>query len=72
MLDEWCAQLGRNPAAIERTVLFHRERDLDAIDDFVTAGATHLIYRPGMQAPLRFDVVEQLLAWRDRRNAGVP
>jgi alkanesulfonate monooxygenase SsuD/methylene tetrahydromethanopterin reductase-like flavin-dependent oxidoreductase (luciferase family) len=70
ILDEWCAKLGRNPAAIERTVLFVRERDLDTIEDFVAAGATHFIYRPGMQAPLRFDVVGQLLAWRDRKNAG--
>jgi probable F420-dependent oxidoreductase len=70
VLDEWCAALGRDPAAIERTVVFHQPRDLDAVDDFVAAGATHLIYRPGMQAPLRFDVVEHLLAWRDRRNAG--
>lgn len=69
VLDEWCADLGRDPAAIERTVLFPHLRDLDAVDDFVAAGATHIIYRPGMQAPLGFDVVEQLLAWRDRRNA---
>lgn len=70
ILDDWCATLGRDPAAIERTVLFHRQHDLDTVDDFVAAGATHLIYRPGMRAPLGFDVVEQLLAWRDRRNAG--
>jgi probable F420-dependent oxidoreductase len=70
ILDEWCERLGRDPAAIERTVLFPRERDLDTIEDFVAAGATHLIYRPGMRAPLHFDVVEQLLAWRDRKNAG--
>lgn len=69
-LDAWCAELGRDPAAIERTVLFHRDRDLDAVDDFVAAGATHLIYRPGMKAPLDFTTVEQLLAWRDGRNAG--
>jgi probable F420-dependent oxidoreductase len=69
VLDDWCTTVGRDPAAIERTVLI-LDRDLDTLDDFVAAGATHLIYRPGMQAPLRFDVVEQVLAWRDRQNAG--
>lgn len=67
LLDEWCGTLGRDPAAIERTVLT-LDRDLDELDAFIAAGATHFIYRPGMQAPLPFDVVEQLLAWRDRQN----
>ena len=49
--DAWCAELGRGPQTIERTVLI-LDRDLDAVDDFVAAGTTHLIYRPGMQAPL--------------------
>jgi probable F420-dependent oxidoreductase len=68
LLDEWCATLGRAPATIERTVLT-LDRDLEELDTFMAAGATHFIYRPGMQAPLRFDVVEQLLVWRDRHNA---
>jgi hypothetical protein len=67
-LDTWCERLGRDPAAIERTALI-LDRSLDAVDDFVAAGATHFIYRPGMQAPLPFAGVEQLLAWRDRKNA---
>lgn len=70
VLDEWCAKLGREPGAIERTVLI-LDRDLDDLDEFVAAGATHLIYRPGLRAPLAFGTVERLLAWRDRRNAAV-
>ena len=46
-----------DPATIERTVLT-LERDLEELDAFIAAGATHFIYRPGMQAPLRFDEVE--------------
>jgi alkanesulfonate monooxygenase SsuD/methylene tetrahydromethanopterin reductase-like flavin-dependent oxidoreductase (luciferase family) len=68
LLDEWCARLGRDPSSIERTVLI-LDRDLDAVDGFVAAGATHLIYRPGMRAPLDFTSVERLLTWRDRKNA---
>jgi alkanesulfonate monooxygenase SsuD/methylene tetrahydromethanopterin reductase-like flavin-dependent oxidoreductase (luciferase family) len=68
VLDEWCARVGRDPGAIERTVMID-PKDLDAADEFVAAGATHLILRPGLRAPLDFAAVERLLAWRDRRNA---
>lgn len=70
VLDEWCATLQRDPETIERTVLI-LDRDLEALDAFVAAGATHLIYRPGMQAPLCFNEVERLLAWRDQLNASI-
>lgn len=42
VLDQHCADLGRDPASIERTALIW-ERDLDHIDEFVAAGADHLI-----------------------------
>ncbi len=67
VLDEWCRRVGRDPAAIERTVLLD-SRNLDSVDDFVAAGATHLIYRVGTAAPWDFGPVEQLLAWRDKRS----
>ncbi len=67
ILDEWCAKVGRDPAAIERTSLFNRQQ-LDRVDDLVAAGATHLIYRIGMQAPWDLSAVEQLLSWRDKHN----
>ena len=67
ILDDWCAKVGRDPGAIERTSLIS-SRHLDSVDDLVAAGATHLIYRVGMQAPWDLSAVEQLLAWRDQKN----
>lgn len=66
VLDDWCRRLGRDPATIERTVSI--QSDLDKLDDFVTAGATHLIY--GLGAPFDLKPVERLLAWRDRQQGG--
>jgi len=67
ILDEWCATLGRDPAAIERTSQL-MPHQLDRVDALVAAGATHLIYRVGMEPPWDLAPVEQLLAWRDKRN----
>jgi probable F420-dependent oxidoreductase len=63
LLDDWCRQVGRDPAAIERTVSIHAT-DLDGLDRFVEAGASHLILRLGH--PFDMAPVEKLLAWRDR------
>ena len=65
VLDDWCARVGRDPAAIERTVMIDK-RDLGRLDEFVRVGATHLIY--GLGAPFNPAPVERLLAWRDRRH----
>lgn len=67
ILDAWCGKVGREAGAIERTVALN-EKDLDTLDQFAEAGATHLIY--GMGAPFDFRPVEQLLRWRDRQNGG--
>jgi probable F420-dependent oxidoreductase len=67
ILDEWCAKVGRDPGAIERTVLIDA-RALDTLDAFVEVGATHLIY--GLDAPFDLAPIERLLAWRDRRRGG--
>ncbi len=42
ILDEWCAKVGRDPAEIERTVGI-RWDELDRAQEWVDAGATHLI-----------------------------
>lgn len=42
VLDNWCRELGRDPASIERTVLLG-EDEIDQLDVYVEAGATHLI-----------------------------
>jgi probable F420-dependent oxidoreductase len=69
VLDDWCRKVGRDPAAIERTVTVGKS-NFDKIDDFVAAGATHLIHQVGRGAPWDFAALEQLLAWRDRQNGG--
>ncbi|MFN2137741.1 MAG: LLM class F420-dependent oxidoreductase [Candidatus Promineifilaceae bacterium] len=63
VLDDWCAKVGRDPAAIERTAFVDHEDIPANLDAFFAAGATHLIV--GMDHPWRFDLVEQLLRWRD-------
>jgi len=64
VLDDWCAKVGRDPAAIERSVLFSDAERIKLAEDYRTNGITHLIF--GIAGP-DFDVepVEQLLAWRD-------
>ncbi len=42
VLDEWCAQVGRDPRAIERTVLIEAE-DAGRLDEYVAAGADHVM-----------------------------
>ncbi len=67
ILDEWCAKVGRDPSAIERTCAARPEH-FDQLDRYVEAGATHLIY--GWDAPWDTKEIEQVLAWRDSINAG--
>lgn len=64
VLNDWCAKLGRNPAEIERTAGIDPEHVLDgSLDAFAEAGATHMIL--GMGQPWDFDVVAQMVRWRD-------
>ena len=64
ILDEWCAKVGRDPAAIERTVRIDAP-EFDILDDYLAAGATHFIC--GGNAPFDFEDLKQLIAWRDSR-----
>lgn len=68
VLDEWCAELGRDPGEIERTVSIELAdtEDEAVLDAFVAAGATQLIIRLG--EPWNFDSLRRLVAWRDARN----
>jgi probable F420-dependent oxidoreductase len=43
VLDEWCARVGRDPGEIERTVMLTDPAQVAAVDDFLAAGAQHLI-----------------------------
>ena len=61
-LDEWCAEVGRDPADIERTVAI-QGNEVDAAAAYVDAGATHIIVMTGH--PFDLTPIESLLAQRD-------
>lgn len=64
VLDDWCAKIGRDPATIERSILFDEVERISLADDYLRNGITHLIFEtPGPE--FDFALVEQLLAWRD-------
>jgi probable F420-dependent oxidoreductase len=58
-LDEWCDRVGRDPAEIERTVAVNDVRELEQVDAFLDAGATHVIL--GIGDPFDLQPVQQLL-----------
>ncbi len=62
VLDNWCAEIGRDPADIERTVAIDPGGVAD-LDAYLDAGATHLIVMIGH--PYDLASVEQLIARRD-------
>ena len=59
VLDEWCAKLERDPGEIERTVLIMEAAALVRWQDYVTAGARHLIV--GLGTPFDLTPVARLL-----------
>lgn len=58
VLDDWCANVGRDPDDVERTVSI-RPDEIDAIDAYVDAGAQHVILMLG--SPYDLDPVRRLL-----------
>jgi probable F420-dependent oxidoreductase len=62
VLDDWCAEIGRDPAEIERTVAISPDA-VGELDAFLEAGATHIIVMTGH--PYDLSSVEQLIARRD-------
>jgi probable F420-dependent oxidoreductase len=60
ILDDWCAQLGRDPKEIERSVSPRGDESMDA---YLEAGATHIIL--GLGEPWDYDAVEKALRWRE-------
>lgn len=65
VLNRWCAQVGRDPDAIVRSIAMTDPGQLDQLDDLHEAGLTHFIL--GMQ-PSAFDetAVRRMVDWRDR------
>jgi len=63
VLDNYCAAIGRDPAAIERSVQVLVDPDnlsnaRDTVRDYITAGATHLILN--LRAPYPQGIVHRL------------
>ena len=52
VLDDWCAELGRDPPDIERTVAIDPD-DVGQLDAYLDAGATHLIVMTGHRSTSR-------------------
>jgi len=65
VLDRWCAEMGRDPRTIERSILTaaHTARGLDQL---VKAGASHIIVT--LRDPWNFATVKRLVRWRDARR----
>jgi len=61
ILNDWCAKVGRDPRAIERTVAIEA-KDLADADGYAAAGADHLIVMLG--APFNLDPIAEFLAAR--------
>lgn len=64
VLDQWCARVGRDPAAIERTVFLTDPSELDRLDDYLAAGVQHVIL--GSAAPFDLGPLRTLLTAADR------
>jgi hypothetical protein len=62
VLDNWCQEIGRDPAEIER-VGATSSKDFDQLDEMVRAGAQHFII--GWDAPWDITAVRRLVEWRD-------
>jgi probable F420-dependent oxidoreductase len=61
VLDDWCAELGRDPSEIERTVAVEAG-DVDDVGRYVEAGAGHVIVMIG--APFDLDPLQSLVDQR--------
>jgi probable F420-dependent oxidoreductase len=66
VLNEWCMKVGRDPSLVERSVNVYGNPDAVAYDNYVMAGAQHIILNLG--APWDLTPVEQLVQWRNSRQ----
>jgi len=61
-LDDWCGRVGRDPAAIERTISVFAEEAPLALSEYAAAGADHVIR--SVRYPFDLDDVDALLRAR--------
>ena len=66
VLNDWCAQVDRDPQEIEHAAGAPIDADPAKLDAYLKAGATHLIM--GMDAPWDFDAIAKLVTWRNMRQ----
>jgi probable F420-dependent oxidoreductase len=59
VLDGWCERVGRDPTEIVRTALAQTASDLARAEEFIEAGATHLII--GRAHPYDLDPVADII-----------
>jgi len=73
VLDRWCERIGRDTAEIERTILIE-EDEVDRAEEFVEAGARHLIVELGTKGETPFDLapVQRLLERRGEPSGRSP
>ncbi|MDQ3570583.1 MAG: LLM class F420-dependent oxidoreductase [Actinomycetota bacterium] len=64
VLEERCAEVGRDPGEIERTVTLNNAGDVDKVDDYLAVGAHHLIL--GRGHPFDLAPVRSLVEARGR------
>ena len=64
ILDQWCAEIGRDPREIERTVGISAD-EIDAVEAYLEAGADHLILMTGARGAFDLSALERFLAIRD-------
>ena len=69
VLDSWCEKVERRPSEIERTLNIYGEPTMATYDDYVEAGAQHIILNVG--SPWSLTSVEQLILWRDSRQTSL-
>jgi probable F420-dependent oxidoreductase len=62
ILDNWCHEIGRDPADIERTVAIGND-DLDRLEEYLDVGAQHLIFMAGH--PFDLGELERLVAFAE-------
>ena len=69
VLDRWCAEVGRDPAEIERAAVIGGDAfdDTSAGDEAVAAGVTQLTLTVG-GPDYDLSFLEDWVAWRDERN----